>query len=507
MVFEVTTRALLALLLWVPIGVLAFGATKPLKAVLFLLLGGILFLPERAAFDPPLLPPFDKNTLSTLIAFFGAMLLCRQRMASSRPLRGVDLFFVIILIGCICTVVTNRDPLSYGGGLDYDEITQLAPVDLPALTNYDIGSMWVREFLFWFAPFFIGRALFRTREDGILLCKALVIGGLVYLPLMLIEMRFSPQLHNWVYGYYANFFGHTMRGSGFKPTVFMDNGLAVGMFIYGSCFAAAILHRQRQTIGGIPAIVAFGALWLGLLLSRNVGANVYALATLPMVLLVRGRMTSQLAIVLVALVVSYPLLRSTGKFPAKELVDFTAKGSLDRAQSLAFRFENEDLLLTKAQERAWFGWGGFGRNRVFDERGKDITVTDGEWIIALGANGRIGFLGMFGLLLAPIVIARRRGRRIAAPADRQMVDALSLLCAVNAVDLLPNALFNILPIFVSGALAGLANGISRQPPTVASGGPPGHPQAPPQAHPHAHVYAPVDPQQPRPIAYPRPRGS
>jgi len=498
-VFEVTTRALLALLLWIPIGAIAFGATKPLKAVLFVILGGILMLPERAAFDPPLLPPFDKNTISTLLAFCGAMVLCRKRMASGKPLRGVDFFFLVMLVGSIGTALGNRDPLSYGGGLDYDEVTRLPPVDLPAMCVYDIFSMAVREFLFWCVPFYLGRALFRTREDGIVLCKALVVGGLVYLPLMLLEMRLSPQLHFWTYGYYANFFGHAMRAGGFKPTVFMDNGLAVAMFTYGACFAAAILHRQRQSIAGIPPIVAFGMLWLGLLLSRNVGANVYALCTLPLVLVVRGRMTSQLAVVLMALVVSYPLLRNSGKFPAKELVDFVAKRNVDRAHSLGFRFENEELLLVKAQERIWFGWGGFGRNRVFDERGKDITITDGEWIIALGERGTIGFIGMFGLLLAPILIARRRGRRIAVAQDRQLVDALSLLCAVNAIDMLPNALFNVMPIFLAGAVAGLADGISRQPP------PNLQPTQPTGPHPDAYA-VPSTALQPSPIAYPRPRG-
>jgi hypothetical protein len=58
-------------------------------------------------------------------------------------------------------------------------------------------------------------------------------------------------------------------------------------------------------------------------------------------------------------------------------------------------------------------------------------------------------------------MARRRGRKIASPGDRQLVDALSLLAAVNAVDLLPNAMFNAIPIFVAGALAGLATGMSR----------------------------------------------
>ena len=45
------------------------------------------------------------------------------------------------------------------------------------------------------------------------------IGGLVYAPLCLIEMRLSPQLHRWIYGYMANAFAHSVRGEGYKPTV------------------------------------------------------------------------------------------------------------------------------------------------------------------------------------------------------------------------------------------------------------------------------------------------
>jgi len=460
-------------MLWVPLAVLVFGATTPLRASLFVLLGGVILLPERAAFDFPLLPPFDKNAIACAMAFFGAALLCRRKMAMARPLRGIDVFFLLIVVGNIGTALTNTDPLTYGGGYDYDGVTRTPTVDLPAITPYDILSMTVRDFLGIFMPFYLGRALFRTREDAIVLCKGLVVAGLVYVPFMLLEMRLSPQLHFWTYGYYANFFGHSVRGTGFKPTVFMDNGLAVAMFILSACVAAAVLHKLRVAVMGIPPIVALAILWITLLLSRNVGANVYALAMLPLVLTSRGRLASRLAVVLLMLVVSFPTLRSTDQFPTEKLVDIAAKRNVERAQSLQYRFENEELLLDKARERIWFGWGGFGRNRVFDERGKDVSVTDGEWIITLGSKGVLGFVGMFGLLLVPIIVARRRSKKIPVPQDRQIVDALTLLVAINAVDMLPNALFNVLPIFMAGSLAGLAQGMSRptQPPTASATAP------------------------------------
>ena len=35
--------------------------------------------------------------------------------------------------------------------------------------------------------------------------------------------------------------------------------------------------------------------------------------------------------------------------------------------------------------RPIFGWGGWGRNRVYDEMGNDMAVTDGYWIIFFGS--------------------------------------------------------------------------------------------------------------------------
>ena len=87
-------------------------------------------------------------------------------------------------------------------------------------------------------------------------------------------------------------------------------------------------------------------------------------------------------------------------------MDVSASFSSDRSGSLEFRFDNEEKLLQHASNRFWFGWGRYGRNRVFDEdTGQDTTVTDGRWIITLGCFGFLGFLAEFGLLVLPIFAA------------------------------------------------------------------------------------------------------
>jgi hypothetical protein len=459
---DVSIRAYLVLALWVPMAAVAFAVTKPERAALLVILGGVLFLPERAAFDLPLLPPMDKNGISVFCAFVGMLVFARRKVLAARPLRGVDMFFVLIALANIGTALTNGDPLMYGGGVDYDGVTPLQPIVLPGTRPYDIVSMTVRDVIAIYMPFLLGRALIRDREAAKALLAATVLGGLAYVPFMLLEMRLSPQLHSWVYGYYATFFGHAVRGEGFKPMVFMAGGLAVAIFCFMAVMSAAILQRVRQPIGPIPAFVALGLLWITLLGSRNMGANIFAFVCVPIVFVSTKRLAVRVATVLVVLVVVFPTMRATQTFPTDDLVTYAGKYNAERAGSLNFRFENEDILLEKAQERLWFGWGGFARNRVFDERGKDISVTDGEWIIRLGMRGIFGYVGSFGLLLMPVLMARRRISEVDDVMDQRLMGGLCLLVAANAVDLLPNGLFNHLPFFYAGALAGLASAANRR---------------------------------------------
>lgn len=455
-------RAYLALLMYVPLSLAAFAVGKDrVKTILFVFFGGLLFLPELAAFDFPLLPPMDKNGFAAVMAFVGVLILERRKLKAAKPLRGVDLLFLAVIIGNVGTAYTNPDTLVFGQDLFTPTGEQWGfRRVLPPITPYDILSMTVRDVIGIYLPFLVARALLRTKEDAVKLFEVLAIYGLVYVPLMLFEMRMSPQLHRWIYGYMANAFGHSVRGSGFKPVVFLNNGLPVAMFMLAAILATAGLLKARRRVFGLPPGLVLGVLWVTHLLSRNVGANIYALVSVPLVLVSRGKMAGRLALALVILVITYPSLRATGTFPTTQMVEFAAQFSEQRAHSLNTRFVNEDALLERAQERIWYGWGGYGRNRIYNEYGRDVSITDGEWIIRLGGRGVIGFVGSFGLLLLPVLIARRRIKRIQDPLERKLLDALALVVALNVVDLLPNGLFTVMPLFLSGGLAGLAQGMS-----------------------------------------------
>jgi O-antigen ligase len=172
----------------------------------------------------------------------------------------------------------------------------------------------------------------------------------------------------------------------------------------------------------------------------------------------KGKLSLWVAAVLAIGALTFPWVRATGLFPTEALVGQVARLSSGRADSLAFRFDNEDALLERAEQRPLFGWGPYGRSRIYDEYGRSQTVTDGWWIIQYGTFGLVGFLFAFGLLLSPIVIVLRRWKRFVGGEDRIVMGTMSLIVAVRVVELLPNGLFSFLPFFLSGALAGIAGG-------------------------------------------------
>jgi hypothetical protein len=88
---------------------------------------------------------------------------------------------------------------------------------------------------------------------------------------------------------------------------------------------------------------------------------------------------------------------------------------------------------------------------VYDESGRDISTTDGRWIIAIGSEGWLGYLARFGLLTLPIILLTLRKRKYEVTLA---TSALSLLLAGNLVDLIPNATSTPLTWLMAGALLG-----------------------------------------------------
>jgi hypothetical protein len=162
-------------------------------------------------------------------------------------------------------------------------------------------------------------------------------------------------------------------------------------------------------------------------------------------------------VALVAIAPLYIIVRSSGLWDGSELVTLAKTVSEDRAQSLEFRLTNEDQLAAKALMRPIFGWGGWNDWRVFDSWGRDISISDGLWIIELGTHGLVGMISCFMAMLLPAaLVALRTPRQQLGTAIWAPALSLSALVALYAIDCLLNAMICPIYMLAGGGLASIA---------------------------------------------------
>jgi hypothetical protein len=440
-------RSAFALILWLPVSLWLFKRERAPRAGAHVLLWSMMWLPEGAAFDFPALPPFTKYSIAALCALAGLYWTSRRRLRAAKVGRGYDWIIFVMLLAQIGTVLTNRDPLEYGSWKS---------VHLPAYTGYDGLSQAVRDVVQVWVPLILGRALIRSRRDLHDVLVIMVVGGLVYSLPIFYELRMSPMLHFNVYGYFPrDDWSQNLRLGGYRPTVFMGHGLVVGFFMFLSTTAAITLHKAgKRALWGVPMAYIIGYLLLVLLLVKATAALIYAGVGLALIRFLTVKNQMRVLLVLAFIVVSYPFSRVTNIFPTESVLSAAQSLGADRAQSMQFRFDNEDILILKGVERPIFGWGGFGRERVYsEETGKDLVIQDGAWIARFGTHGTLGFICYFAVLLLPLVEAARRIKRVRSQTDRTLIGGLAFMVTVCCVNMLPNMGLPNLQFLFAAALA------------------------------------------------------
>ena len=126
----------------------------------------------------------------------------------------------------------------------------------------------------------------------------------------------------------------------------------------------------------------------------------------------------------------------------------------DRAQSLEFRFQNEDLVVVRARQALLTGWGGFGRGHIYDAYGEPVSVMDGYWLIMFAYRGLLGLISLYlALLLAPTVALVRFAGRKWSFVDVAPAIALAVALVLFAIDTLLNAMLNAIYPLALGGLA------------------------------------------------------
>ncbi len=408
-------------------------------AAIWSLLGGLMLLPSGLELNYPLLPPLDKTSIPAI----STLLLCWMKGAPTRGPRQ-SLLVYLLAAGYIFSPVLTSLGNSYELQNAKGSIPGFYPLDAVKYAGLNLITL---------APFYVGSRVLHTQDGRMLLLKTLPAAMLIYSLPMLFELRMSPQLHTWIYGYFPNdAFSQQIRGSGFRPVVFFPHGLALAFFTALTLLASLVLVRLKTRTFHFPAGGVAGYFGVLLLFCKSLGPLAYAVLLAPIVLFTRPRVWVMISIPLLLMVCVYPALRGNGLAPTQIISKAANSISPDRSASFRTRVVNEEMLLAKANQKPMIGWGTWGRNRVFDrETGRDISVTDGGWIIRFGMFGWLGYVTLFGLFAAIGLQALRAVDSKITPGNVSLA-GLTLMLAVYVVDQVPNANPMSLTFLIAGAI-------------------------------------------------------
>jgi hypothetical protein len=405
---------------WIPVVLVMFATMPPRRALIAAFLVSWLFLPI-SSYKLPLLPDYTKISATCMGAVLGACIFDTKRVLRFR-VRWID---VPMAVFCLCPLISS---LTNGLGV------------------WDGASGVMTQVTMWGLPYFLGRVYLSDLRSLKELAVGMFISGLVYVPFCLFEVRMSPQLEAIVYG------GRMRSGirlGGWRPAVFMQSGLELVMWMSVCSLIGIWLWRTGalKKVLGFSMSLLVPVLLVTTLLCRGFGALALLIMGLCSMWFSKATKTRFALVCLIAVAPAYIALRASGIWHGEGVVPLVSMIDEGRAGSFAFRLDNENILTQKALQRPIFGWGQWGRSRVYDEWGRDISTTDGLWIIELGAHGFVGLISVFLALLLPLslTVYRCHVRRLVS-SDGAALLALAVITSLFAIDCLPNGQFN--PIFV-----------------------------------------------------------
>ena len=245
------TLASVALFAWPVVVIVLFRRLPAAQALAVSVVGGYLLLPTEPNYNLPLLPTYGKNLAAVLPALVMAFVLsrpgprgappavaCRPGWIPRSPLVRVCL--AAILAGACMTVLTNGDALAY-------------PLQtLPGLRPYDAAAS-ILSALTALLPFLLARKFLARSEDHATLLAVLAVAALAYTLPALWEVRMSPRLNAEIYGFFPHDWRQHLRAGGYRPVVFLEHGLRLGLFLAIGILAMGVtlrlVHDRRRGDG------------------------------------------------------------------------------------------------------------------------------------------------------------------------------------------------------------------------------------------------------------------
>ncbi len=437
-----TIQAQAILILWFPFVIFLFWAMPARKAIAIAFLGSFLLLPSRTGFLFPLLPDYAKLSSTTYAVIVGILIFDLKTILRYRP-HWIDIPIFIYAISPMFSSLSN------------------------GLGAYDGLNNCLSEIFRWVFPYLIGRIYFSSfsalKEFAILIVKA----GIIYIPLCLWEIRMSPHLHTYLYGFFAHPSGlmQQIRGFGlWRPMVFTGHGLIASLFMLFAGFLALWLWQSKaiDKIWSIKISVWTYALLATTVLTQSKGVWVYLLVLTLIFVCARYLKSNFVYAMILSLMLYYMFAMTSGAFNGEAIVNWIgANFSPERAQSLQYRWSNEIEMAAKARIQPLFGWGGWGRNRIYayDWKGEivDTSTTDSIAILQLGTKGFVGYLSFYSSILLPSILYcfKKYPVRTWFNSKTGIGAAFSIFSLIFVMDTLLNAPVQPPLMIAAGAITGI----------------------------------------------------
>ncbi|EAM47811.1 O-antigen ligase domain-containing protein [Crocosphaera watsonii WH 8501] len=380
-------QAILVMLLWPGVVFFLFNRFPSQKAVVISFIVGWLFLPQKTGFILPGLPDYTRMSATCYSILIATVIFDFQRFRNYK-FSWIDLPIIICSLSPFMASISNNLGV-------YDGLAS----SLSQTVRYG--------FLYLLGRLYLGNFLGMKR-----LAMAIFVSGLIYMPLCLYEVIMSPQLHRMVYGFMGQRqFIQSIRLGGYRPTVFLFHGLSVGMWMMAATLIGWWFWQSGtlKKVWNIPITFFVAALTVTFILIKSTGAYIYLAYGLMVLFSTKWLRKKILLIILIVSISIYLFLGATGQVSGTKGDQFldllSSVISEQRLSSLEFRLDNEEILVEKALERPIFGWGGWGRNRVYDYNSAgelvNISTTDSLWVIQYGINGALGLISIFATSLLP----------------------------------------------------------------------------------------------------------
>ncbi|MBL4702528.1 MAG: O-antigen ligase family protein [Phycisphaeraceae bacterium] len=258
----------------------------------------------------------------------------------------------------------------------------------------------------WGVPYVAGRIYFSDlrplRELGI----ALVIAGLCYVPLCMIEWVLGPVFYELFYAYHPYHFDGVERAIGYRPMVFLEHGSQLGIWMPAIALLAFWMHMSGSLpkLKVIPSHITVLVLILTAVICQSLGG--VALMVLGMIawaLLKRGtKIPKPLIVGMAILIVGLGVFvtggdKIVGKVIGSRRVEKLK--SVSRLKSLGWRINAMQHALEPVNSQPFLGHGRWDWWELQKEDKRPVWSLFGQ---GLGEHGVFAALALLAIFVIPI---------------------------------------------------------------------------------------------------------